>query len=378
MAVADLTAKLQKTMMRIRSDHPFFGTLGLFARFYIEDSIETAATDGKDIWFNPAYIQFLKFETLAGLIVHELLHAALGHCIRRKERDALLWNIAADIVVNGMVEQGTKYHLPEGAVQDAPLALLSVEEVYEQLQKPETQVPTLKLIDLREIAQDSPEGEKKKREIGKYWELAVPQASAIAQKIDHGFGHQGIGHVRDITELIDPTLDWRELLWEYVVSTPTDYSGFDRRFVGKGLYLDHIVGEKVAVAVAIDTSHSISQAQLTEFISEIQGMLAAYPFMEGILYYADADLYGPYEFSNIDTIPKPVGGGGTSFKPFLRTMEEHHQRDHLVCLYFTDGYGEFPDSAPDINLIWVIQTGGLPSTGIPFGEVVRIGSPGGD
>ena len=73
--------------------------------------------------------------------MHELLHAALQHGLRRREREPKLWNIAADIVVNGMVRKDTSYFLPEGGVEVPALAHLSVEEVYEQLQSGRVKVP---------------------------------------------------------------------------------------------------------------------------------------------------------------------------------------------------------------------------------------------
>ncbi len=371
--ILDHQQRLMAVMMHIRSDHPFFGTLGLFANFIINEDVPTAATNGKDIWLNPGFISSLDFKSLAGLLVHELLHAALQHCSRRRERDPHLWNIAADIVVNGTVLNSTQYALPAGAIVDSELSSLSVEEVYEQLQQHPNKTPKLTLVDLIPLSSPDPDFEQKQRDLGHYWRTAVSQAIAIARKSGSGFGCQGLGLSREIDELLNPTLGWRELLWQYVVSTPSDYSGFDRRFVWQGLYLDDVVGEKVQVAIAIDTSGSIIDGELTEFVSEIQGMFDAYPFMEGILFYADTQLYGPYEFSCIDEIAKPKGGGGTSFVEFFRAMEKSHREAASVCVYFTDGYGEFPKKTPNFDVIWVISNGGIQSKDIPFGKVVRMG-----
>jgi predicted metal-dependent peptidase len=364
--------RLTAVLMRIRGDHPFFGTLGFFATFHLDDSFATAATDGKDIWLNPKFVLSLEFNEYAGLIVHELLHAALQHCSRRRERNAMLWNIAADIVVNGIILNDTNYKLPQGALVDPELCKLSAEEVYEQLQSQPVKLK-LQMIDLIEGDSNCPDRAQKSRELSSYWKSAISQAGAIAIQTGRGYGREGFGAIREIDELLDPTLGWRELLWQHVVSTPSDYMGFDRRFVWQGLYLDDVVGEKVQVAIAIDTSGSIIQDELTEFMSELQGMIDAYPNIEGQLFYADVDLYGPYEFDIMNDIPKPKGGGGTSFHKFFRYMRKHYKNYSLVCIYFTDGYGDFPKVAGDLDVIWVIRNGGIPSTEVPFGKVIRLG-----
>lgn len=365
--------RLKASMMRIRGDHPFFATLGLFATFHVDDSVATAATDGKEIWLNPDFVAKLDANCFAGLVVHELLHAALEHCLRRKEREALIWNIAADIVVNGIIIDDSDYSLPEGAVVDQNLCNLSVEEVYEQLIISKGEIPSLTLVDLRESVSDGPDVEQQRREISSYWRSALSQAAAIARSSGKGFGSHGLGALREIDEFFNPSLSWRELLWQHVISTPVDYSGFDRRFVWQGIYLDDVVGEKVKVAIAIDTSGSISQNDLTQFVSELQGMFAAYPDLEGLLFYSDVNLYGPYEFSRYDEIAVPTGGGGTSFVEFFNDISKHYASDSPVCIYFTDGYGQFPSQMPELDIIWAISSGGIPSDQIPFGKVVRMG-----
>ena len=52
----EIPKRLQAALMRIRGDHPFFGTLALFAEFRVTDDIDTAATDGRVLWFNPEFV----------------------------------------------------------------------------------------------------------------------------------------------------------------------------------------------------------------------------------------------------------------------------------------------------------------------------------
>jgi predicted metal-dependent peptidase len=117
--------------------------------------------------------------------------------------------------------------------------------------------------------------------------------------------------------------------------------------VYQGLYLESLIGESVNVFVAVDTSGSIGQVELQIFLSEIHGILGAYPHLRCLLYYADA--YGPYELEAQQNLPQPQGGGGTSFVPFFEAIDQEWDRQHqAVSIYLTDGYGTFPSEPPEL------------------------------
>jgi predicted metal-dependent peptidase len=378
----DIPKRLQGAVLRIRGDHPFFGTLALFAEFRVSDDVDTAATNGRVLWFNPSFVEKQSTPQLCGLVVHELLHAALQHVPRRKERDGTLWNIAADIVVNGMIRSDTHYELPVGGVEDAKLAHLSVEEIYEQLNSGKHKLPEILLLDLLSIglsgaAESDGEGSlegARSDEMQRHWRAAVQQAGAVARRMNKGFGRQGLGGLREIESATNSVLSWREILWQFMVATPFDFGGFDRRFIHRKLYLEDMVGESFDVAIVVDTSGSIGGRELAAFQSEIQGILDAYPQIHGTLFFADAELYGPYEFSKDAPFPPALGGGGTSFCPFFKWVAEQERNGSFpVCIYFTDGYGSFPEAAPESPVLWVASPGGLESPGFPFGSVARMG-----
>lgn len=373
---ADIAGRLKGALLRIRGDHPFFGTLALFAHIQVSDDVPTAATDGRTVWFNPNFVEKLDAPLLCGLVAHELLHAALQHGLRRRERDPQLWNTAADIVVNGMVRKDTPYPLPKGAVEDEALAHLSVEEVYEQLNTGKKPAPRLTVVDLLPIAGDA--GALGKAEAGnlqRHWRAALQQASAVVRRLPRGFGSKGLDEMREIQDAANPRVDWKWLLCQFLVSNPFDFGGFDRRFVYRKLYLDDMVGEAVRVAVCVDTSASIRGAELGAFMSEVRGIVDAYPQIHCQLFYADAALHGPHEFNAHEAFPAAHGGGGTSFVPFFNWLNRQYlQGVEPVAIYLTDGFGQFPTEPPPSPVMWVVSTGGLESSGFPFGQVVRMGT----
>ncbi len=376
------------SLLRLRMKSPFFATLALFARFVPSQQLPIAATDGKDIFFNRKYLLSLPTDQQDGLLLHEVLHAALLHVPRRGMRDRTLWNIAADIVVNGIIFQQDVFKLPPGGLRDPNLEHLSVEEIYELLLKDTSQTPNLLNPDLLESPPGDSQGEAnstnseitrdgdslssaKKAALETHWQNALQQAAVIDRTINQG--KLPAGMERELSALTTAQIDWRAYLWRYLVQTPTDFSGFDRRFIGRRLYLETLQGESVQVYVAVDTSGSIEQQQLRMFLSEVQGILNSYPHLKCELYYIDAEAHGPYELNPDSTLPKAQGGGGTSFVPFFEKVTASWDgQTQGVCVYLTDGYGTFPDKHPDLPTLWVVTPGGLSLEAFPFGEAVRL------
>jgi predicted metal-dependent peptidase len=369
------------TLLRICQRSPFFATLALHAKIKITGELPTAATDGRDVFVNPEFFNELTPAAQEGLLLHEVLHAALLHVPRRGTRDPKLWNIAADIVINGMlIHDG--YTLPEGGLRDASREHLATEEVYEALLKEAKPQPELAMPDLiGDGNTPSGAGDKanlkagdkpiSKEELEGHWKKALQEARIVAQSSLAG---DLPAHLqRELGQLLRTQIDWRSYLWRYLVQTPTDFGAFDRRFVGDGMYLETIAGETVQVHVCVDTSGSINGDEVNTFMSEVQSILLAYPHLTCELYYADAELHGPFTITAGSTLPKLIGGGGTDFRPFFTYLDKHADRHTTtVAIYLTDGYGDFPEATPAISTLWVVTPGGKDVDGFPFGEVVRL------
>ncbi|MBE9226379.1 hypothetical protein IQ264_13195 [Phormidium sp. LEGE 05292] len=377
----ELEKRISASLLRLQTRSPFFATLALFTHIRITEQVPIAATDGQDIFINSKFVRSLSSSDLDGLLLHEVLHAALLHVVRRQAREYQLWNIAADIVVNGMVAQQEGMTLPKGSIRDPKLELLSVEEIYEILQK-HSCPHSLTLLDLWESSDDGEDclgsnrdclGSNRKTALETHWRDAMQQAITIAQSSQNQ-GSIPAGFGRELSYLTQPQIDWRTYLWRYLVRTPTDFTGFDRRFIGRKLYLEALEGESVKVYIAVDTSGSVGDRELRLFLGEVRGILQSYPHLVGELYYADADAYGPYKLDSDSAIPKPLGGGGTSFIPFFQQVKNRQQFEYQtgICVYLTDGYGSFPTDIPELPVLWVVTPGGLDLKQFPFGEAVRL------
>ncbi len=344
---------------------PFFSTLALFAELVSDDArTETAATDGKRIYYADAYVLGLSRKQLLGLLAHEVLHAALLHPSRRARREPARWNVAADIVTNGIVRQQSWAELPEGAIIVPKLETLSVEEVYELIAADAS--PGL-FADLL----PSGEGMLSQRaayELEAYWTEARAQAQIIC-----GAGSEPRGLSRELGRLGASRVDWRAELWRFVVQTHDDFAAFDRRFIHRGLYLETLGTDSLSLAVAIDTSGSISKALLTQFLTELRAITRLYPHVRGELFFADAALDGPHDIERDP--PAPRGGGGTSFVLFFDHIARERDvrpQPTMVAVYLTDGFGDFPSAPPYIPVLWVVPPGGAHESAFPFGRVIRL------
>ncbi len=130
--------------------------------------------------------------------------------------------------------------------------------------------------------------------------------------------------------------------------------------------LPSLYSEKIGpIAVAVDTSGSIDQPLLNEFMAELEGLCREVHPAKIILMDCDATLHSVREYGPEDQLPRDFkGGGGTSFVPPIEAMEN----EDICCLiYFTDLYGDFPPE-PNFPTFWATKTDGK----APYGVTVKL------
>lgn len=408
-------------LIKLRREHPFFATLSLYMRYEFDDRIRQFTTDGRTARLNPRYLSNLKASERVGTLLHLTLHCALNHPRRCGSRIAEIWNIAADIVVNQIIVE-SHFEAPPNTAIDPRYGDCSVEFVYSKLlsrarnmatqgvtavdqgaesdsaatdcsrhqanqdqavtdstgsHNPSSAVDTLQVIypgvsDLLVAdGQQHPMSQAQQHQNSAYWERALRQALVVNRMSHQQQGFIPAGLERAIDEVLDPQLDWRTVLWRYMSRTPCDYSGFDRRFIHQGLYLDELQSESLNVHVVMDTSGSIGDDQLARFRAEVESIARCYHAIQGHLYFVDAQVYGPFALDASIRVGVAEGGGGTDFACFFSYLEKHCDPfEQALCIYLTDGYGTFPDKAPDIPVLWVATDDAVDH--FPFGDVTRL------
>ncbi len=171
--------------------------------------------------------------------------------------------------------------------------------------------------------------------------------------------------IEDLLKKLDkPEFDWKEILARFVT---TCYNGSrrwlppNRRHVYNETYFQSRRTERLKVAVAIDTSGSCV-GDLPKFFGELKGLLDSFGGYDLDLMCCDArvDSYEHYDENNpleLDKEVKWTGGGGTSFKPPFKFIEDHGLMPDCM-LYLTDGYGDAPENPPDFPFLWVLTSDG--------------------
>ena len=385
--------RIAASQIRLSESFPFFGALLMMAPIVMTNTIPTAATNGRDLLFNADFVHSLNAKELDGILVHELLHLALSHVPRRGVRDHMVWNIAADIHVNGIIYSIKQLKLPAGAVEDLGLAPLCVEEIYEKLLNDRKSTSKnrltlrreaykLDVVDLVELpddggdSHDSLNSSDLSAQLVTTWSSNVSCAIGMAGKQHHGSPPAAL--LRSVLEANVPQIDWQSALWRSVVRTPDDFSGFDRRHIWRGLYVEVLEADTVDIDVCIDTSGSVSDSQLSEFLGVLRNIVCSYPSVRCRLYYADSQCVGPFEVDINRPLASAVGGGGTDFRPFFAAVAARvaadgaHSNASPTVIYITDGYGMFPKTAPDLDVLWVVTAGGRESCDFAFGTVLRM------
>ncbi|SMB84500.1 vWA domain-containing protein [Deinococcus hopiensis] len=352
---------------RLAGRSPFFATLTLHAEILPSWSVARAATDGHRVYIHPELAATLPAAELDALLLHQVLHLALEHGPRRGGRDAKRWNRAADIVVHGLVANAG---LP---VTGRSLLLEGrrVEDVYAALEhRPEESV-----TETDDLIGDPPsntprEGNGRGTGSGVPW-ARVRALARAAKALGGGGGEGGLGLQRELDGLEIAQLDWKARLWRFLVRSPVDFGGFDRRFIGRRLYLEALEEDALRLVVVVDTSGSVTNSCLRTLLTEVRGITGVYPHLHASLYYADAEVHGPHDLSGSTPFPPPKGGGGSDFRPALAAAAQGTE----LIVYLTDGYGRFPPEAPHAPVVWVVPDGGAPDDLFPFGEVLRLGPP---
>ena len=361
----------------------FFGNLATRLRLVNADEwCSTAATDGRNFYYNSRFIKMLRPKELEFLFGHEVLHVVYDHFGRRLERDHQLWNVANDFAVNGDL---VKHSIGEKittvpCLYDHKYDGMSSEQIYDDLYENAEQITLDKYIDrlLDEHLDGESEGEgceggnpgegnskrpkpmsaeerQKLRDEIKEAVLSAAQAS--------GAGNLPAGVKRIIQELTEPKMNWRELLRMQLESTiKSDFTWM--RASRKGWHIDAILpgmknDELIDIAVAIDASGSIDGSMLKDFLSEIQGIMDSFGSFKIHVFTFDTEVYNPvsYDSDNLDTMCdyEIDGGGGTEFNCIFDYLKKETIEPKRLIV-FTDGYpyGSWGDENY-ADTVWIIH-----------------------
>jgi predicted metal-dependent peptidase len=384
--------RLKKARAKMLVKHPFFATLMMSMPMIETTTIQTAATDMRQLFINPQFVESVDDDVLMFVIAHEIMHTALVHGMRLSGRDPMRWNVATDYAIN-LILKDSNFKVWERALLDEKYRDLSADNIYNQLKKEDDEQqgqggqgdpdpdgqqqpgqgaptagqsgsqhssPMLGDLIQPESAGDPVAEDRLRKEI----QQRVAQAASIARMT----GNMPGSLERFVQQVLEPKVPWYETLRHLMTehdSVDEDWMHRNRRFATY-LPTDH-AENRLGIAIGIgDTSGSIGDEELVEMGSEFTGICEQTKPEEIRMVWADTHVQSVQVFEPGDEIDlEPKGGGGTDMRVPLKYAEQFEPR---IVVLFTDGHTPWPKEEPPFPLI-VCCTTGVP---VPIGEVIRI------
>jgi predicted metal-dependent peptidase len=371
---------------------PFFGNMATRMRLICADEwCPTAATNGRDFYYNTKFIEKLSEKKLEFLFGHEVLHCVLDHFGRVGSRDRQLSNIAQDFAVNQiLVDERVGDKITEVKIcYDAKYRGMAWEEIYDQLYEQAEKIPMDQLLKQLGEALDEhlKEGDGEsggdkdgkggrptisKEELQKIKDEvkeAMIQSAAAA-----GAGKTPAAIQRLIKDLTEPKMNWREVVRmniQSIVRSDYTFSRYNRKS-GVAILPGLKNEDTIDVAVAIDMSGSIGDDDAKVFLSEVKGILDQYTDFKVRLWTFDTEVYNLVEITHDNSEDfftyEPQGGGGTDFDVNFQFMKDNDIQPKKFIM-FTDGYpyGSWGDE-DYCDTLFVVK--GNTSAEAPFGQTV--------
>lgn len=370
---------IQQAVSKLVLAQPFYGAAVLRKPMVPDAETETASVNAiGEISYNPDFVASLSVNQLVFLMAHECLHYMLGHhkrAFKLKDDDARLWNSACDAVINETLIRDRVGLFIEGGVRYHGAADMSAEEVYAAMKSAGFQPPPSgggigddldtappKDGDGRTLSPADVESQRKRDLVG---------ARSSAKRA----GNLPAGLARMVQEQVQQTpVPWHQVLADYLTQlVPADYSWArpNRRHIADGLYLPGVdrMPQLGTVAIAIDTSGSVTPTELAHFEAHTNDVLEACNPEKVVVIYCDHRVQAVDEYTQ-DDMPirfrNPKGGGGTAFDPVFDWVEAQDIEPD-VLVYMTDMAGRQPVEPP-YPVVWAATADAEPW----FGKQVRI------
>ena len=386
--------------------HPFFGNMATRLRIMAADDwLPTAAVDGRNLYFNTQFFNAMSNKEIEFVIAHEILHCVFDHLGRREDRNPMVYNIAADYIVNNLLVRDRIGEKPKivDCFQDFKYNEWTSEEVYDDIFEEYKKNGEEFLKQLGEMldehldmegddeegsdngeSQDS-KGNSVSKSKPKY---SKEEMKKIRDEIKEGMMQAaqaaGAGNTpgevaRMIKELTEPKMNWREILQQQIQSTiRNDYTfsrpsrkGWHTGAILPGMNFD----ETIDICIALDMSGSIGNDQAADFLGEIKGIMDQYKDYNIKVWCFDTAVYNEQEFTADGgedlTQYEIFGGGGTDFMANWTYMKENDIVPKKFIM-FTDGYAWDSWGDPDYcDTVFLIHSNHNKQLEGPFGTTVH-------
>jgi predicted metal-dependent peptidase len=378
---------------------PFFGNMATRMKLIESDEwCQTAATNGRDFFYNTKFVEKLSTKKLEFLFAHEIGHCVFDHFGRAGSRNRQLCNISQDYAINQiLVDEKIGEKIDEVQIcYDPKYRGLAWEEIYDQLFEKAEKISMDDLLEslgdlldehINEDGHQNKKGEGKDKDgkKGKAPVLTKEEKQKIKDEIKEamiqsaaaaGAGKTPAAIQRLIKDLTEPKMNWREVLRmniQSIIRNDYSFTRPSRKGWGTGAILPGLKNDDtIDVAIAIDMSGSIGLEDARVFLSEVKGIMDQYEDFNVKIWCFDTEVYSYAEFSqdNSDELLnyEPKGGGGTEFMVNWDFMKEQGIEPKKFVM-FTDGYpwGSWGDENY-CDTLFIVK--GNTSAEAPFGQTV--------
>ena len=377
LAVAsNLTAeqRLNKAVVAIMGHPRYIALSGLLmiGERAIRDDVPTACTNGRDEWYGREFVDSINDKQLRFVVLHECYHKMYKHLTtwqHLSKKCALTTNKACDYVINQQIIDDNDDEFVEG------IEGMCIDPKYRGWD-------SQRVFD--DIYKESDDDDEEGGDVGgggqqpideHDWEgaegLSDEEQEGLAKEIDEAIrqgaitaSKMGTGGERTVADLLEPQVDWREVLREFITDTcsGSDYATYNRpnrRMMHTGIYFPSGITEQVdELVLAIDTSGSIGQRELSAFLTEIKSICdTVHPKSVRIIYWdtevCAEEVYSVHELDTLTQSTKPAGGGGTDVSCVTSYMATNGITPQATII-LTDGYLYGGWGSWDCPTLWCI------------------------
>ena len=371
---------LSKICKDLIFEQPFYGyvLLGLQKEFTNEVPTAGVGINGINykLYINPEFWKSLNENQKKGLIIHELMHVVFFHLtdfnhLKNKE----VANIAKDIEINQKIsrdmlptegcflEDFTAYGLePNEGTNTYYKKLMQSEQLKEQLggegggtgaetfENENGKPISVPQHDWKEVEEASESQIKlMERQLAEVLDNAIEQVKKSQGSYPHGIEER----IKKILKPEPPKFNWRAYLRRFVGSSIK--TSMKKTMRKKSLRFEHDYGLKVVqyshILVGIDSSASVSDKEIKEFLNELHHMHKS--GNDFTLIFADTEMQEPIKYNPKKELVLKKRGG-TNFNPIVDYYRANRNK-FSTLIYLTDGEAPLPDN-PVKNMLWVLST----------------------
>jgi predicted metal-dependent peptidase len=335
------------------------------------------------MFYNEDFVQSLSDPELRYIITHEVYHLILHHCTKRAPEDPAqgrLWNIAADLAVNSLIpisadrkppvdeetgkQMGCFPKDPEFGFEEK----LSMEQYLQLLRDKDDQ-------DSKGDGDGDGEGGSKPLDDHSGWEESEVADQMVKDKVEHlSRSERAWGKMSSDTQAIimaaqRSQVPWTKILRHYlgkIVSAERipSFKKPNRRYpypyCGK---VNKCIDRKL---IAIDTSGSVGDEELAQFLCEINKLSEIQPVDVMLFDWNITQMPAPFNRKKSSYDFK--GRGGTNFHPVMELAEK---RRYSSLIVLTDGEASAPPRPKYVkDIIWVLV--GTSNPPVEWGKRVRV------